>query len=323
MTLDEIRDEIWTALGEPTDIDPDTDATTLNRVVNEAQRQIAKWRDPATGKMVRIHSLFNYLYFYPTIITNTITSVSNSTFPYYFSFSTARTGNTSGRYNGWVIEITSGDADGEKRLIMDYERVEGSYNKYYYSEAFGTAPSAGDTVKLYKNYFYMLPSTHGWVDDGITLPSNTDSNIADGNLLEVLRIEDVENQTVIEKAENKESFVNIGTSTGDPTKWYRFGNRIIFDYHLDEEKWYKMEYYRLPAEMSAASDEPEIPEIYHWAMVLWGIWWGYKRAMENSSAYSTKKDLEDEMRRTINQFDVAGYRSPLKINMLNRNRRYK
>jgi len=322
MTLSEIRTQIWEALGEPTDIDPSDDATTLNTVVNEAQRQVAKWRDPQTGKMVRIHSLFNSLNFYPTVITNTISSVSNDTFPYYLSFTSARTGNSNDRYNDWVVEITSGDADGAKRLLTDYEKTD-SYNRYIYSEAFGTAPSADDTVKLYKNFFYLLPSTHGWADDAIILPSNTDLNIADGNFLEILRIEDIENQKVIEKATNMESFINIGTSTGDPTKWYRFGNKLIFNYHLDEEKWYKMEYYRTPAEMSTATDEPEIPEIYHWAMVLWGIWWGYKRAMENSSAYSTKKDLEDEMRRTINQFDVANYRSPLKVNILKRNGRYK
>ena len=36
-----------------------------------------------------------------------------------------------------------------------------------------------------------------------------------------------------------------------------------------------MEYYRTPTNMTLDADEPEIEEMFHYAIVLWGIYHGY------------------------------------------------
>jgi hypothetical protein len=79
----------------------------------------------------------------------------------------------------------------------------------------------------------------------------------------------------------------------------------------DDEKWYRLEYYRTPTDMEDDDDEPDIPEAYHMAIVMWGIWWGYNRKMESSRAYSMKRNFEDAMRSLKTQFDVMNERIDL------------
>jgi hypothetical protein len=147
------------------------------------------------------------------------------------------------------------------------------------------------------------------VSEHIQLPSESNLYRADGNFVEILKIIDLEQQQIIRPAPRSSDYPNFLYSTGDPRRWYRFGNKLYFDNNIDENRWFIMEYYRLPSDMSSDSDEPEIPEMYHWAIVLWGKWWGLQRNGETSDAYAAKRDLEDEIRRTKSQADIAGYRT--------------
>jgi hypothetical protein len=299
MTLSEMRTEIWEMLGEPTDLDPSTDTSYggspwLNWVINEAQRQVATWRDPETGKVTRMRNLYNIFYFKMFSTDGTFADAGSTTTEVILPAATVGDGDD--RYNGWILET-----GGEERIIMDYVTATRTATVH---EAFTTAPSSGDTFTLYKNFYLLLPSSHAWADDHISLPAESDEYRATGNLVDVIKISDLNDETELRKARSGENFITRRTSIGDPRSWYRFGNRLVFDNAVDDDKWLEIEYYRLPFEMTADSDECELPEQYHYAVVLWGVVWGLRRDHENTEKYSVWRELVEFMRRVNSQYDM-------------------
>jgi len=67
MTLENMIDDVWEALGEESDIDPydgdgNIDTTSsgfvkLRRVLNRAQVQVSQWKDPSNNRLVRFSEL--------------------------------------------------------------------------------------------------------------------------------------------------------------------------------------------------------------------------------------------------------------------------
>jgi hypothetical protein len=153
-----------------------------------------------------------------------------------------------------------------------------------------------------------MDSGHVWVSDHISLPAETNNTQGTGNLIEIMKLVDLEAGEDLSFSEEFEDFPDNITSPSDPKEFYRIGNKIYFDRPIDEEKWFKMEYWRLPTEMSDADDVPEIPEHLHWGIVLWGIMWGHSREGESSDKYSAKKDFVDFMRSKVSMWDVKRLR---------------
>jgi hypothetical protein len=150
----------------------------------------------------------------------------------------------------------------------------------------------------------LVEATHPWASEHILLPVVSDRWRTEGNFMEILKLEDISNQQELKRAPRVESYLTNMTSTGDPLEYFRRGNRIYFDRAPDEQLWFRMEYYRTPTDMAAATDEPEISEQFHYAIALWGMWWGYRRAGDNASAYSCKMDLKDYMGRVVVHDDI-------------------
>jgi len=302
MTLEEIRLEIWKALGEPTDLDPSTDTSYnggpyLTFVANMAQRRIASYKT-VKGRIIRLPNLVGDLFFKSKVIKGSL-EIGGSTST--VELPVGDVGTQDDRYNGWIFEV-----NGETRLIVDYD---GASRTATLSEDLSSAPEMGDEYSLYKSFSLLVPSSHAWASEHIILPEVSDRWRADGNLIEVLKIEDLANERTLGHAARGASFVTLRTSTGDPTEWYRFGNKIYFNYAPEEEQWFRMEYYRTPTDMSAPTDEPEIPEQFHYGVILWGIEWGYRREGESNEKYSTKRDFQGFMERTVENLDIAGERS--------------
>jgi len=310
-TLTEICTQIWEAIGRPTNIDPGTAEgfTALSLAANEAQRQVAGWKDPSTGRRMRMNCLYSSLTFPATTYDNTSTVVNNATFPYSISSTNIRTGDSDDRYIGWILEMTSGNANGERKVITDHGYL-GGENTYFLDSAFSSTPTVADTFKLYKSFFSILPSDHAWVADGISSPTPT---IGKGNLLEILKIRDINEGFNLTQASGITNFPDKQLNTGSPTQWNRYGNKIFMNYNVDSNKWYELEYYRLPNEMVEEDDYPEIPETYHWAMILWGIWWGHRVRRESSNAWSTSQEFVAYMRSHITDIEVGGDRSSSQI----------
>jgi len=303
VTLSELRLRIWDALGKPTDLDPSTDtqdgeSPLLNYYVNEGQRQIALWKDPVTMRRVHIQSLVSSLNYSSTTLTDTVSGVGMSNFPYYVDLTTLTQADD--RYNDWYLVI-----NGEIRKVVDYD---GTNRRCYVHDTFDTTPAVADTAYLYKDFDYLLPSTHAWIDEHIQLPGTTDAYRATGNLLEVISLIDMTNERTLDRGLKGSNYVLNHNTYGDPSEWIRFGNKLIYDRPIDGDIWFKLEYYRLPTDMSNATDEPELPAPYHYAIVLWGIWHGLMRTGEASAVQLAWNNLTNYMRSTYGQKEVEDMR---------------
>lgn len=293
-TLSLLRSEIWQHLGEPSDLDPDTDTQyeggpLLDLVANEAQVEIASWRDPVTQRRARMPNLDSELYFQSVLVSGTLEDDAPA--DNQITLPAGDVGDQADRYNGWVIEDTTTN---EKRLVVDYAGYTATVH-----EDWDTNPSSGDSYKLYKRFSLLTDSDDTWQSDHIVVPSPSNRYRQTGNLIGVLEVEDVEEKKVLSRAPREASYLSKLTDSGDPGEFMKKGNRLIFDYNIDEEKWFKMVYSRMPTAMSNDDDYPEIPEQFHYGIVLWGVWWGRRRDGESARAYSAKRDLTDFMRQRI------------------------
>ena len=304
MTLDLLRSEIWRHIGEPSDLDPETDTSyqsgsLLTWVVNEGQRQVAAWKDEKTGRIFRVRSLIGDFYYKSSIVEGTLTGDSADG---TIVFPAAEVSTTEDDiYNGWCVTVGT-----ETRLIVDYDSatLTGTLQSDW-----ATTPVEDDSYTLFKQYELLLAPSHAWVSYHISLPVATDRGQATGNLVELLKIYDLGAGTLLEKAQKEEGFESNLTSPGSPGEWIRIGNKLWYDRPLDEEQWFKAEYYRLPTDLSSATDEPEVPEHLHWGIVLWGIMWGYSRHQEPSMKWSAKQDFVDFMNKATSQYELEFERS--------------
>ena len=293
-----IMKEIWSRGGEPSDIDPSSDVSysgspLLSWVANEGQSAVASYKDPRTKRIFRLKTLISEMYFQSVLIEGTLTgdgTASTVVFP------AADVGANDDQYNGWVVEVNS-----DIKLIPDYAGA--TYTAKVHSD-WGTTPLTDDTYKLYKRFYTLMESTEDWVDDNILLPSTSTKARAEGNLIEVLKITDLENATLIKRAGRTKDFTNSLVSSGDPRNWIRKGNNVVFDSNIDEENWYKLEYYRMPKDMSSSTEVPEIPEYLHEGIILWGVEWVFARRGESSLKWSAKGDFRDFMSKTISTYEI-------------------
>lgn len=296
MTLELLRDEIWQQLGEPSDLDPDTDTQysggpLLTWVVNEAQRRIAFFKDKQTGVMVRFSELMSDLYFQSYTVDDELdedgTSTTQFTLPVDY-------GAEEDRWIGSIIEINS-----EKRLIVDY----GADRVVTVHQALTETPSSGDEFTLYKAEYRLLPSGHGWVGENIALPTEVEF-VNVGNFFHPLRIEDLEAGIVLEQAPRATVYTDK-TQLGAPGEWYYYGKKIYLDKAPDDERWFRMEYYRAPYNLADDADEPEIPEPFHYLIVMWGVWWGLRRQQAPTEAWQAWNNFVETFRFTLQVNDIA------------------
>lgn len=283
MTLATLRNEVWKLLGESSDLNPTTDiqisgTSWVDYAINESQRAVAFWKQRRSNKRLRIPSLLSSLNFQVTVIEGTL-EADGTTLTVTLPASDIDSDND--RYNDWLVEV-----NGETRFIVD----SGSY-VLTVGEAFSSAPETGDTYKLTKNFVYLLPSTHVWVDDHVSLPDTNDIYLAQGNFLRPVGIYDITNKADLSFEGDKELLVTESIST--PASFVTFGNKIVFDTAFDEDTWYRLEYYRLPKSMTLSTDVPEIPEVYHYAIILNAVAMGFARLQDYQTAYKFESQFED------------------------------
>jgi len=319
MTLENMIDDVWEALGEESDIDPydgdgNIDTTSsgfvkLRRVLNRAQVQVSQWKDPSNNRLVRFSELLGEMYFEHQVLSGQVLGISDSGEMVDIDVeddssltSDELTTKWGDRYNGWMLEIGN-----EQKLVVDTS-MNGAYVRVTVHDGFDSA-EAGDDYTMAKRFNWLLPSGHRWADEHITLPENSDLFVAEGNLISPLKVIDLYSSRELSPAVKKEGFPTMHTSLGDPGQWYFFGKKLYFDTVPDTDRWFKMEYYRNPVALVNASDEPEIPDQYHYGLVLWTIEWGYRRNGESGDKYSTKRDFIDFMRSVKGTDDMIPMRT--------------
>lgn len=303
MTFAQLREEAYRMVGTLTYLNPATDVSYggqpyLNWVINEAIRQLSGWVDPETSVVHRFPFLKGTLLFKSSYYEGTLTSDGTDT---TIVFSTEVTGTDDNQYKDWIVEC-----NGENYLIYEHD---GATRTATIAGTWETIPAIGDTFKLYKRFSFLAPSSFAWVNEHILIPNNTNTILADGNLAEVLKIKDITNKSELIQANQAESFISSITDSGIPSNWYRFGNKVVFNVAPDEEIWYEMEFYRAPSALVNDNDVPELPESYHYGIILWVRQWGYSRMQDFKAAYSAKKDLIDFMRSKVTMLDASKERN--------------
>ena len=280
MTLDEIQLDIWTLTGEQSDLYNVTDGydAELTRAVNNGLRTVATWRDPSTGIGLR----------YPKQTDTTLFQT------YYTSGTLDDTGTTltvvlpaadfigtsDDDFNDWTIKV-----GGTTRRIMDYTA---STLTCTLNEALGTAPTT-EAYELSKDFIDLETST-------------TYNMVKPTGFVVPQMLYDMEESLEVERSSRTENFITLLTTFGNPTEYLFQDDKIRFNYTSEDSRWYRMEYVRMPAELSSGTDIPELPEMYHYAIALWGRWWGYMRAQGLQDAYAAKHDFIDTMRQLVGTY---------------------
>lgn len=299
MTVEEMMVDVFEVLGEPSYLNiysaagaVDATLTGSQRILqwlNRGYRRVLSWKWPS-GAQVRFPAMEGKTHFRTVVKSGSVqdASVASSGEAAYVDLSGL--GPTDGLYEGWIVEIDSGTGSGQKRRVVQYVGATGRcyVNKDWDTEPEGPTSTTSSTYKLYKDFVRLCSSTDSEAADNVVLDPNTTA-------LAILKIVDTNDGEVIEPAERTETFSENTIQTGVPTEYYRRENDIVFDVAVEDERWYSLEYVKMPAALAALTDVPKIPEIFHDAITLYAHWLGLRNAQEWSGAYATKKDLEDLM----------------------------
>lgn len=295
MTVQDMCIDIWEQLGEPTDLQPGTldaagdltfdissdGAVKLLGWINRAITAICTWEDPKTNERIRFPSLDETYYFQGYELTGTGAGGSSSTIVL-----AATASSTDDYYNGMVVEITSGTGSGQERFIVDYD---GATQTATVNRNFDTTPDATSVYAINKDFYLFRESGDSDASENIVVRSKYKT-------IAPLAVRDLETRTELSYKERTDSFIGQRDVNGIPTIWYWEGNGIRFNVAPEDTRWYEVDVRIVPADLSAASDETELPDNFDEAIILWCVIRGIRPERDAGYAYSLKRDFFDLMR---------------------------
>lgn len=297
MTTQDIIEEVFETLGEPTDLeinatpgDPSTFSIALAgsqrilRVVNQALVRIANWRY-RDGRILRMRPLYSQMLWKnagPLVVTASGGTASTVEFP-------AFTNPVTDQFAGWWAEITDGTGVGQKRMVISDTSAGGTTTANVASD-WGTNPDATSKITFRKNFAALVsPSLAG---DVYGYHVKLDPAVGVGD---ILRIRDVVDNVDLGRSYVGETYTGGSMEVGIPAEFAMYGNRIVFDVSVDESRSYELLYYRNPIAVAAGADVPEIPVAFHDAITLYAIHKLQLRAQDYDGQYVTKRNLSDMM----------------------------
>ena len=124
-------------------------------------------------------------------------------------------------------------------------------------------------------------------DSGISLSSSKKTDPAD-----------------MELAPRTENYTRNLADISKPTNYYREQDYIYFDWHIDRDYTYQLEYDRVADELVELTDAPVIQQRFHVPIILWATYRGLLRYGENTDAWSISKFLSSEMTSIIKEQDL-------------------
>jgi hypothetical protein len=207
------------------------------------------------------------------------------------------------RYVQWVIELTGGTGAGQRRVVVGYTagRVATVHT------AWDTVPDVTTTYEMTKNFYNFVSDSHPWVADNIALSSV-------GEITAVLQVIDMETDEKLTRADRVYGFTSLASTVGNaPGVFSDKSGGLVFDTTVPGGRWYQLKYFGMPPELEEVDDEPQMPEQFHEAVLLWAVWWGLREMQEFAGAYSTKRDLESTMTTALEQFDRGGERDDISL----------
>lgn len=294
MTTQEIMEQVYKEAGEPSDLCPYTvpgddttfDITTpgavrLLRYVNQALVRIANWQFP-DGRAMRFKNLIERIYFQSNAPLPDVVSDAAAGTITVLGFTT----NVVDQFRGWIVEVTSGIATGQRALVIGNTVGGGGECILRLATTLGTLPVAADTVNLYKGFWKFVGASIQDVDAyHIPVDSGTE-------MLDVMRVRDVELLQDLTPTERTDIFTAGILQPGVPSLYRVMGGSIYVDVPVSEPRTFEMVYLRQPRSLAAVADRPELPLQFHEAIVMWATHNIQRLNSDYDGAYATKRELE-------------------------------
>ncbi len=302
MTTKEMIIDVYEALGEPSDLAPYTDvndpintfdittdgAVKLLRWLNEGYKRIIAYKFP-NGTQLRFPELEDRVNFKTYNESDTAQAGATTTITLAAGASAV-----DDFYNDWVVEIDSGTGANQLRTIMDYN---GTTKVAIVNRDYNTDPDATSVYSLFKNFMDIVSSTDAKAAVSIVLdPVNT--------FFAVNKLTDMDNRRLIIKGFRTDTFVNQLESKGIPDVYLVRDYRIYFNQNIDEQRWFRLEYTKMPSDLTAATDEPLIPVNFHEVIMRWAHWKGLKRSGESDTAWAVRQDIDHYLKTSIQPVEV-------------------
>lgn len=305
MTVLQIIQNVYEGLGEPSDLqylDDNDNVLTASigwhrmvDAVNTAALELSTWKFP-DGRVVRFRFLeavadLETLFQNATIVS----AVTNSAI-----IQTTLTNTTTNFYSGCAIKL--GSAMYRVRYSQASVAVPTQVDLMLDTNVTTTA---GAAFTLSKREYLFTPQV---ASPFTAMPVGIAYNTTAGVPLEITNVYDMLTNSELDLIKKYDPMIAMQVSFQTPSEFYKLANGIRFDVFPDTQRRYAIRYMRGPALLDYVntSAEPELPKQFHQAIVLHCLLWGYRRMQENNSAYSTKQDLNDMLRRIRTEYDFQG-----------------
>lgn len=293
-TAQQMAQELWERLGEPSDLDPyQADGSTIDttsdgwtrmlRALNRGVVSVATWRDPQSGRQFRFRArhAWQYVTFTPASTTTTAAITAGDQTVEFGASGTADA------YNDYLIKVGS-----EIRTIVDDDGA----GTCTVNKSFDTAHASGATIYYAPRYVTIDVTTTKFV--------------------EVLAVYNMEEECDVIRGERSDVFTRTMATEGDPRRWYRVGDTIYFDVvQFDDTQRFRIEYLMLPADMTAVTDTSGLPQAFDEAVVMWAVGWGFGRILDPKNRSAARSEFVAEMRMHQSEWhvefemndDIGGY----------------
>jgi hypothetical protein len=193
-------------------------------------------------------------------------------------------------------------------LVIDYSAARVATVE----KAWDTVPDVTSAYELTKAFYRFVAAGSTWAADNIAVDPVSD-------VIAVQQVIDLSDGNRLIRADRVEAFADVGCGVGNaPSVFADRQGGILFDTPVPEGRSYRIRYFGMPRAFTSESDVPQMPEVFHEALLLWVVWWGLRSLQEFSGAYSTKRDLEDTMASAVQQFDRGGERDNISLYMEDR-----
>lgn len=304
MTSQMIIEEVFRRTGKPSNLqiytNPSNETTfditlpgsvRLLRYVNTAITRIANWRF-RDGSIMRLRNLYSRMFFNVLDPRSEAVLLGGTSVIEVAGFIT----NVAGQFDGWVAEVSAGAGVGQVRLVTS-SVLGGAGVQLTLNEAFSTALDLTSVVKLYKAFFDMVPNTGAYPYLAYHIGLDPTIQVSD-----IMKIRDTKQFQDLIPVNADEVFTTSMLQSGIPTQYRIYGNQVWFDVPMAEAGSFEILYMKNPTDMTAATDVPQVPVIYHEAAILWATHSVMMLYQDFDGAYATKKELEDLM----NQLRLQG-----------------
>lgn len=284
-TAQQMVQELWERIGEPSDLDPyQADGTTIDtasdgwtrmlRALNRGIASVASWRDPSSGRQFRFRGrhAWQYVAFTPASTTTTAAITAGDQTVQFASSGTADA------YNDYLIKVGS-----EVRTIVDDDGA----GTCTVNKSFDSAHASGATIYYAPRY--------------VTISTTNDK------FVEVVDVWNMEEECHVMRGERGDVFNYTMNTEGDPRFWFRVGTKLYFDVvQFDDTQRFRVEYLILPADMTAIGDYSGLPQAFDEAVVMWAVGWGFGRILAPKNRSAARSEFVAEMRMHQSEWHVDG-----------------